>query len=128
MKQILLNYCPPSIENCASPALSALQAFLKKNGFDVQIKYWNILLNPIIKEFFEFDKKIYQTEFYKLLPFYSYLAIKYNDKKKINRIKYLIINEIPYLNLEDENYIDDFLIESYKKIDNFIEAEVKKSI
>ena len=56
MKKILLNWLPPAMVNFASPAMSVLKGYLRKNGYQVDVKYWNIALNNKIEEFFNFQK------------------------------------------------------------------------
>ena len=42
---IILNWLPPANENFSSAAMSVLQNFMIKNGFDTKVCFRNILLN-----------------------------------------------------------------------------------
>lgn len=61
MKNILLNWLPPSMENGPSPSLSVLKSFLEKNGYRVRIIYWNLKMNSLLRDFFNFGDLIYES-------------------------------------------------------------------
>lgn len=43
MKTILINWLPPSLVNIASPSASVLKGFLQQEGYEVHVKYWNLI-------------------------------------------------------------------------------------
>src|SRR3989339_116593 len=82
-KKIILNYLPPATIYYPSSGLSILKSFLQLNNFQVDIKYWNFLLNSIITG--ELDEDIIDIEI-KLMPFNAILAEETNDIELYNKI------------------------------------------
>jgi len=52
MKKISLFWMPPAKDYLPSPAMTVLKQTLQKKGYDVQVIYWNILLEDLISKFF----------------------------------------------------------------------------
>lgn len=67
MKNILLNWLPPAIENSASPALSVLKSVLEKNGFKTDVIYWNLKFKGFLESYLNFGESLYEKDIYKLL-------------------------------------------------------------
>lgn len=123
-KKILLNCLPPVIENTPSPALSVLKSYLEENGYEVEIKYWNLYLHSYIRSFFNFGEKILEDSILKLLPFFSYIALKKGDTDAINRIIDEIIRKKPYLTQKGRDYIYATIVEYANGIIEYIDNEL----
>lgn len=83
-KKILLNYLPPSETDMPSAALSIIKTFMQMQGYDTEIKYWNLLIN---KHLIESNDGYVETTQTRLLPFCYIISEKYNDKEALRRIK-----------------------------------------
>ena len=77
-KKVIFLYLPPADIDSPSAAFSILKSFLNENNFIVEIKYWNLLLFPVLK-------KYYKDIVSRLIPFISILSDK-NDNSINNRI------------------------------------------
>lgn len=51
MGKVLLNWLPPSMPEWPSPSMSILKSYLQNCQYDVEIKYWNILFDTLVNEF-----------------------------------------------------------------------------
>jgi len=49
-KKVLLNWLPPALVTHPSPSCSILKSFLQKNGYEVDVKYWNLVFKKIQDE------------------------------------------------------------------------------
>lgn len=83
MKKISLFWLPPAKDYLPSPAMTVLKQTLQKEGYDVQIIYWNILLEDIISKYFFNDNRPWKDEISVLGIFFSYIAITNNDKNAL---------------------------------------------
>ena len=63
--------------------MTVLKQTLQKEGYDVQIIYWNILLEDIISKYFFNDNRPWKDEISVLGIFFSYIAITNNDKNAL---------------------------------------------
>ena len=125
-KKILLNWLPPSMESCASPALSVLKPVLEKNDYEVEIYYWNLSLYSFLKDYFNFGEFITSSDTLRLLPFYVHLAIKYDDNKQLDRLAYYVLANKPQLHRKGIDYIKSYFIEKDRVFLNIIECELSK--
>lgn len=126
MKTILLNWLPPALETIASPSASVLKGYLQSYGYEVHVKYWNLIFNPLLKDFLNLGDKINESETFRFLPFMSYLAVHYQDTRLKERIKYYILSLKPQFNSKSDAYIDTYLLENYEKINALIDREIKR--
>ena len=78
LMKILLNCLPPADIHTPSISLSILKKFMHENGADIEIKYWNFMLSPMLKYSASEDTEV------RLLPFLSILNDR-NDNDKGNR-------------------------------------------
>ena len=126
MKKVLLFCLPPFNNDGASPALSVLKAYLEKNNYAVDIKYLNLEINFLLKDFFNNQDDISERYFNKMLPFFSYLAIKNNDFNLLEKIKYKILEKNPYLHYKKPQYILYYLESFTQNIDSYIDKELSQ--
>lgn len=124
MKKILLNWLPPAMVNFASPAMSVLKGYLRKNGYQVDVKYWNIALNNKIEEFFNFQKMGQDVDIYKFLPVLTYLSVENDDRKLQERLRYTILMLKPQLNSKPKNFIDDYIHRYHREINELIDNQI----
>lgn len=124
MKKILLNWLPPAMVNFASPAMSVLKGYLRKNGYQVDVKYWNIALNNKIEEFFNFQKMGQDVDIYKFLPVLTYLSVENDDRKLQERLRYTILMLKPQLNSKPKNFIDDYIHRYHCEINELIDNQI----
>lgn len=106
MDKIVLNWLPPSYIDSPSPAHSVLKDYLVKNGFNVEVKYWNLLLNDYILNYINYDG---DEEFVYLLPFYVYVAIEENDDDLLEKIVYEILSLKPQFHSKGISYLKRYL-------------------
>lgn len=125
-KKILLNWLPPSMESCASPALSVLKPVLEKNGYEVEIYYWNLSLYSFLKNYFNFGELITSSDTLRLLPFYVHLSIKYDDHKQLDKLAYYVLANKPQLHRKGISYIKSYFFEKDKEFLNTIDCELSK--
>ena len=124
MKKILLNWLPPAMVNFASPAMSVLKGYLRKNGYQVDVKYWNIALNNKIEEFFNFQKMGQDVDIYKFLPVLTYLSVENDDRKLQERLRYTILMLKPQLNSKPKNFINDYIHRYHRGINDIIDNQI----
>lgn len=127
MKKILLNWLPPAMVNFASPAMSVLKGHLHKNGYQVQVKYWNIILNSKIEEFFNFQKMGQDVDIYKFLPVLTYLSVEKDDRRLQERLCNTILMLKPQLNSKPRNFIEDYIYRYYHELNVLIDREIDVS-
>lgn len=118
-KKILLGWCPPAMLEMPSPSMSVLKAHLVDNGFQVEIRYWNIVLRDLQEEFLWNDNaEYYNRDFLSLLIFYNYQALEYNDRDAYFKVKSFLIGLKPqYLNLGD-SFFDKHMKKYYQILDS----------
>lgn len=113
------------METLPSPALSVLKTTLESNGFKVDILYWNLRLNAVLRDFFNLNDLIYDSEYNKLLPFFSYLAIEHNDRSLIERIAYYILQIKPQLHPKGVDFIISELETFHANLEQIIDNYLK---
>ena len=120
--RIVLNWCPPATIDMPSPSMSVLKTYLERFNFNVEIKYWNIAIWKLQREFvFEVQCA---NEMLSLLLFYNYLAIKYNDKDALCRVKANLMSVKPqYLNLPND-FFDKHMLAYADKLHDVIIQEL----
>lgn len=126
MKNILLNWMPPSMVEMPSPAMSVLKQFLVSKGYNVSICYWNIKMLQLQKEFVWCTKEtLTSNDIHAQLLFNNYLAIKQKDKVACAKIKSMLIALKPQY-LDADLYFFDKHMEMYaRKLDILIDEELE---
>ncbi len=88
--KIVFHYLPPAVVEIPSPAFSILKSFLIRNGYEVEVIYWNILLNDlfvsIFDDYFNFKNEYSEYDNLKLIPFLSFISDRFQDECSTNRI------------------------------------------
>ena len=124
---IILNCFPPIINNWPSIALSILKSFMTEHGYQVSVKYWNIIFEDFQTRFLGgniVDNK--NKTHINLLPFINYLWV--NDEKKIDysNLKYKLLSMNPHwYNLESE-YTEKKMKQYSVELDQIITSEILK--
>lgn len=119
MSKILLNYLPPSDVYTPSAALSILKSFMQNEGFDTEIKYWNLLFKNVLP-LVESD----ETEEV-ILPFLSIINDKNNNSLGNNRAAELLQKLLPQHKDEEIDIFTDILKESKTEIYRIIHKELQ---
>lgn len=91
----------------SSAAMTTLQNTLTKNGHEVKVVYWNIILHSILSKFYN-DKIPYDYERKELALFNIMLATEMKDNDIIENYKFMFMSahpNIPYLNIDPSKYI-----------------------
>jgi radical SAM superfamily enzyme YgiQ (UPF0313 family) len=122
-KRVILNSLPPADIYNPIAALPILKSFLKLNGYEVDVKYWQLLLNPIMP--MTVNEQQIQESLTKLFPFYSLISDEYKDTDSKNRILSFLYGANPKY-LDDIEYYDEFLSGLKKKILEIFDEELKK--
>lgn len=125
--KILLSCLPPTMEGMPSPAFSVLKPYLEQEGYIVEIEYWNIRCIPQVKAFLNFDNKIYENEYNKLLPFYGYLAIDTNDDLCLDALCYAVLSVKPQLHSKGVHYIKQEFKNFYNNINSLIDNYITEN-
>lgn len=119
---IILNWLPPANENFSSAAMSVLQNFMIKNGFDTKVCFWNILLKKTLSSFYKSES--HETDLSVLALFNVALAYELNDTNVITEYKALLMEMQPskiYLNSDVDLYLRKCVQTLYKDIDFFFD-------
>lgn len=119
---IILNWLPPANENFSSAAMSVLQNFMIKNGFDTKVCFWNILLKKTLSSFYKSESR--ETDLSVLALFNVALAYELNDTNVITEYKALLMEMQPskiYLNSDVDLYLRKCVQTLYKDIDSFFD-------
>jgi len=101
-----------------SAAFSVLKSFLANNGYNVTVKYWNIIVPHILKNDIQKTLKTADNgmpDSYKLLPFIANLAKEHSDKVSYDKVVTRLFEENPEVMVKDSGYYRDF-IENYLNI------------
>ena len=122
-KKIILNSLPPSDIYNPTAALPILKSFLKKNGYNTEVKYWQLLMDPAISRLPSEDTT--DISLIKLLPFYSFISENINDNESKQRILSLLYRIEPQ-NINEINYFDELLSDVKKEILSVIDKELEK--
>lgn len=122
MDKVLLNWLPPSSENMPSPAHSVLKYYLERNGYEVHVEYWNLKLCSTLESFLNLGKRIYEVEYNKLLPFYGYLGIEYNDNDLLRRLTEYVLALKPQLHIKGDEYILNEFHKFHEYFNNYIDT------
>lgn len=85
--KIIFNWFTPARVNLPSPALSILKQYLKFQGFESKVIYWNLILSKMQSDFLWQNVSSYMEEWDSLMLIYNFLAIKSNDLTSYNTIK-----------------------------------------
>lgn len=120
MKNILLNWLPPAIENSASPALSVLKSVLEKNSLKTDVIYWNLKFKGFLESYLNFGESLYEKDIYKLLPFYVHLAIEENDKNLLESLAYFVFSLKPHIHSKGISYLYAYFYEQDKILNQII--------
>lgn len=80
---VTLCWYPPAKTYLPSPAMTVLKKSLQEVGIDVQIVYWNILLEDILLRYFFNEKKSLDDDIASLGIFFAYIAIERNDTEAL---------------------------------------------
>jgi hypothetical protein len=122
-KKVILNSLPPADIYNPIASLPILKSFLKHNGYEVDVKYWQLLLDSLMP--INATEQPTQETLIKLFPFYSLLSDEYNDANSKNRIlSYLYAADPKYL--DETEYYDEFLSDLKRKILEIINEELNK--
>lgn len=122
--KILLNWLPPSLDNSPSPAMSVLKSYLQKQGYDVSVIYWNIILKDCIKSFMDTSFDTLTQDINKLLPFFVDLSLRKGDKKTLDRIIYYLISENPSLHRLGYTGVRDKVLSSHDSFTKIVENTI----
>lgn len=128
-KKIILNYLPPSVSTFPSAALSILKSFMKKNGYEVKVIYWNVLLTELISfhlsNFFPYKGERNDFEYVYLIPFLSMISDKFKDNRSNSRIFTYSKRIFPKIQLDTNSWSETFK-ELKNEIVKLIETNLKK--
>lgn len=119
---IILNWLPPANENISSAAMSVLQNFMIKKGFDTKVCFWNILLKKTLSSFYKSES--HKTDLSVLALFNVALAYDLDDTNVITEYKALLMEMQPskiYLNSDVDLYLRKCVQTLYKDIDSFFD-------
>lgn len=113
----------------ASPGLSVLKAHLEANGYEIEIKYWNIFFFRLQKDFFLLGNHVLTAEgsdLLKLFPFLNYLAHKSKDRATIEKIKSSILSMQPQFQSKGNRFLEHYLSECSDRVEELLDAEIAK--
>jgi radical SAM superfamily enzyme YgiQ (UPF0313 family) len=86
--KVIFNWFTPAWVNTPSPALSILKQFLKFQGFESKIIYWNLIFSKMQSDFLWRNVSTYNIdEWDSLMLIYNFLAIRKNDLVSYNYVK-----------------------------------------
>lgn len=118
MKKCLLMCVPPTITTAPHPAMSILKTGLISSGFDVELRYLNLDLYGLSREF-NFKKYI-QDDVNSLALFWAYLSIKEKDSRSYDYVKTWLMTLNPSIMLED-GALDSHILSYVEKLDSLLE-------
>ena len=119
--RIILHSLPSTVLEQPLLSLSVLKSFLKDNGYEVEIIYWNFFLKKIMEMFYANTKISERTDKPdKMLPFLYLIADLYQDSVKKNKILMLARNMMPIKIIEDYSYYNECFSFFKTEIDNAI--------
>lgn len=124
--KILLNWLPPASVVYPSPACSILKTFLQKNGYEVDVKYWNVNFKKMQDDILRIDISTIDDTSLTLLPFLSYIAHKSKDRESINKIVYRLLAKNPQWVNFSPDLITGKAAEYIKKVDDILNAELAR--
>lgn len=124
MKNIILNWLPPSMIEMPSPAMSVLKAYLSSKGYNVSILYWNLKMRKMQKEFVWGTSTGKTSEFHDMLLLNNYLAIKFGDKMAYAKVKSALITLKPQYLSVDLYYFDHHMETYAQKLEELIDEEL----
>ncbi|WP_185969030.1 radical SAM protein [Carboxylicivirga sp. M1479] len=116
--KILLNCLPPADIYSPSISLSILSRFMRDNGVETSVKYWNFKLS-LMADYTDSE----DTE-KRLLPFLSMLNDRHGNEKGNQRILSLLQSIHPNYKSTDPHYYHDFLDETKAKITDVMQQEL----
>lgn len=85
--EIVFNWFAPARVNLPSPALSILKQYLKFQGFESKVIYWNLIFSKMQSDFLWRNVSDYMEEWDSLMLIYNFLAIRRNDRVSYNLVK-----------------------------------------
>lgn len=122
-KKIILNWMPPAMVDLPSPPMSILKQYLVLHGFDVNITYWNLILNKLQTDFL-WTKNFANRDIFGLNLFFNYLSIIEKDQSAYNRVKVILKTTKPqYLNL-DSDFFDNHMHAHADKVKEIIDNTI----
>lgn len=125
-KNIILNWLPPAMVECPSPAMTALKTFVENEGFNAPILYWNLKLHQMQKDFLWGHSTSSDHPLWANIVFLNYLAIKFKDENAFVKIKTTLIGLKPsYLNVSSE-YYDSHMRHYAQLLEELIKSELQK--
>lgn len=128
-KRIILNYLPPSRPDMPSISLSVLKSFMKNQGYEIEIIYWNVLFKELFSKFYKERKSnrsdFFEEEILQLLPFISLILKGKNDPLTEKRIQTYLVSIFPKYQLE--NNLGNFVLNRIEKeVSKLIDIEMQK--
>lgn len=124
MGKVLLNWLPPSIPEWPSPSMSVLKSYLQDRSFDVEIKYWNILFDSFVNEFWFNDLSGLSIDFARLAPFLCYIS--HDESIIFQRFCVKIQTIKPQYKFQGIDFYKNHLEKMYNKMGDIIESEFTK--
>lgn len=122
MGKVLLNWLPPSMPEWPSPSMSILKSYLQNCQYDVEIKYWNILFDTLVNEFWFNNLSGLSADFARLAPFYYYIS--HDDESVYQRFLVKVQTVKPQYKFQGIDFYKDHLEKMYNKINDVIECEI----
>lgn len=122
MKKVLLNWLPPSTVILPSPSMSILKSYLRSRDYDVEIKYWNVLFDSLVNEFWFNDLSSLSVDFAHLAPFFYYIG--YEDKSISQRFLLKLQTIKPQYKIQGIDFYNIHLKKMYVRINEIIEMEL----
>jgi len=123
--KILLNCFPPVSTVYPSLALSVLKSFLTVNGYEPDVKYWNIALKEFATKFFE-GRQEYMGDYDNLMPYINYMWVRSNENLENCNIKYKLLSMFPrWYNLEAD-YVEKRMARFANELEEIIASEISK--
>lgn len=118
----------PGNINMPSPSLSVLKNFLSKNGFNVEVLYWNLKFHELQSDFIWNDKvHIGDSDNLKsLYLYYNYLAIKSNDKIAYEFVKVALKEIKPQYMCAGKDFFDEHMRVYAKKLDDALDIAIRE--
>ncbi|MBU0763773.1 MAG: radical SAM protein [Bacteroidetes bacterium] len=97
--KVILNFPPPGRIDFPSPAMSILSSFLKINGHESEVKYWNVLMSDVMA-YYSYENDVVTP----LFPFLSLFADEYGDTDIQNKLLISLQAYQPYFKTKTHFY------------------------
>lgn len=134
IKKIILNCLPPVLTTQPILGLSVLSSYMKENGFDCEVVYWNIVLKEVMGESYwknvlnsqlreGIDTRVTRRNslYLQLLPYLFDYAKEIKSRKTLKRLSALFNAQFT---IEDDVTPSD-VISIFEEIDGWIEKYIK---